>query len=207
MTDDHAGASPTARRWLRTLRTIRRRVRGTVPPPRRYLLIVTPTDPTCGLPLHVESGGENDGDHWPLLYRAGEVVRRRGVPCLVTVHDLDEPDPTLATVAWLWLDSDGNVATRPADDDAPEAVVDMSHPFVATDAPPLDPEADHRPVLHAGDPCPACGGAIVVDATVRYTRVPLRANGTSTDEGEGGDVEWDGDPYCGGCGQRVRVEL
>ena len=168
--------------------------------------MVAPSVSTGGLPLHVESGGENDVDLWPGRDRAGEVVRRRGGPCLVTVHDLDGPDPTLATVAWLWLDSDGNVATRPADDDAPEAVVDTSHPFVQTDAPPLDPEADHRPVLHAGDPCPACGGAIVVDATVRYTRIPVHADGTPTDEGQGGDVEWDGDPYCGGCGQRVRVE-
>ena len=152
----------------------------------------------------MESGGERR-DHGTA--RQGEVVRRRGVPCLVTVHDLDEPDPTLATVAWLWLDSDGNVATRPADDDAPEAVVDVSHPFVAMDAPHLDPEADHRPVLHAGDPCPACGGAIVVDAIVRYTRVPVHADGTPTDEGEGRDVERDGDPYCGDCGLRVQVEF
>jgi len=105
----------TALRWLRTLRTIRRRVRDTVPPPRRFLLVITPSDPTCGLPVHVEAGGERDGEHWALVDRGGEVVRRLGVPCLVTVHDLDEPDPDLAAVAWLSLDADGNVTTHPPD--------------------------------------------------------------------------------------------
>jgi len=79
MADDHEGASPVARRWLRTLRIVRRRVQDSVPPPSRYLLVVTPTDPTSDLPMHLESGGEEDGDHWVLLDKGGEVVRRRGV--------------------------------------------------------------------------------------------------------------------------------
>ena len=103
MSDDRDGTGPVARRWLRTLRIVRRRMWATVPPPRRFLLVVTPAGPATGMPIHLESGGERDGEHWALLDRAGEVVRRRGVACEVSVHDLDQPDPELATVAWLCL--------------------------------------------------------------------------------------------------------
>jgi len=71
---------------------------------------------------------------------------------------------------------------------------------------PEPEDVEDLPVVAAGDSCPSCGGGIVVDATVRYSRVPIYADGTPTDEGQGGDFEFDGDPYCGDCGQRVRVE-
>jgi len=73
--------------------------------------------------------------------------------------------------------------------------------------PDPDAGADDLPTIEAGEPCPACGGCIVVDATVRYTRVPLYADGTAMDEGQGGDVEWDGPAYCGDCGLKVQVGL
>jgi len=203
MADDHEGASPVARRWLRTLRIVRRRVQASVPPPSRYLLVVTPVDAMSGIPLHVESGG----DPWCLLDRGGEAARRRGVPCTMSVHDLEVADLDLGTVAWLPVDAEGHVVTRPPGADAPEGRADMSDPSVPTDAVHLDPEADELPVVAAGDPCPVCGGSIVVDGLRRYTGVPVHSDGTDTDEGDAGDFEWDGPAYCGDCGVRVRVEF
>ncbi|MEI6500294.1 MAG: hypothetical protein WCP21_04620 [Armatimonadota bacterium] len=71
-----------------------------------------------------------------------------------------------------------------------------------------DPDSDDTlPVVQAGESCPACGGRIVVDGACRYTRVPIYADGTPTDEGDGGDFEWDEKgPYCADCGERVTVE-
>jgi len=252
------GPSRTALRWLRTLRIVRRRVHDSVPS-RRFLLVVTPDDAECGLPVHVESGGERDGEHWVLVEKGGEVVRRMGVPCLLTVHDLDEPGIEPGTVTCLRLDAEGHVVTDPPDADAPEAGTDGSVPPVPTDSAigpgalfaehrrtgePLDadevaaivaagfaraeefdttggglwwhgrswPEpADevHDPhVVHAGDPCPVCGGTVVVDGTRRYMGVPVHADGTDTGEAaDGGDFLCDeSGPRCRECGHSVRVE-
>jgi len=122
MTDDQAGASLAARRWLRTLRIVRKRTQDSVPPPSRYLLVVTPEDPDAGSPLHVEAGS----NPWALADRGGEVVRRRGVPCVMSVHDLEVAALDLGTVAWLHLDAEGDVATRPPDADGPEGRSDVS---------------------------------------------------------------------------------
>jgi hypothetical protein len=62
------------------------------------------------------------------------------------------------------------------------------------------------PLVAAGDPCPACGGTIVVDGVRRYTGVPIYPDGTNTDEATDGDFEFEGNPYCSGCRQPVRVE-
>jgi len=70
-----------------------------------------------------------------------------------------------------------------------------------------DPDAeDTLPTVDVGNPCPACGGTIVVDGVRRYTGVPIHADGTDTDEGEGGDFEWEGSPHCSNCGQPVDVD-
>jgi hypothetical protein len=72
-----------------------------------------------------------------------------------------------------------------------------------------DPDSDDTiPVVQAGDPCPACGGRIVVDGSCNYVGVPVYADGTPTDEASnGGDFEWnDAGPYCADCRERVRVE-
>lgn len=71
-----------------------------------------------------------------------------------------------------------------------------------------DPDSDDTlPAIDAGDPCPACGGQIVVDGSCHYTRVPVHADGTPTDEGQGGDFEWDDrGAYCADCEVKVRVE-
>jgi hypothetical protein len=109
MSEDCRSLSEAARRWLRALRIVRRRVQGAVQPPSRFLLVVTPLDEASDMPLHVESGS----DRWGLLDRGGDVVVRLGVPCLVTVHDLDEADIELGEVAWLPVGADGLVTTLP----------------------------------------------------------------------------------------------
>jgi len=245
-----------ARRWLRTLRIVRKRVLAAAPPPGQYLLVVTPLAAAPGSPLHVESGS----DPWCLLDRGGETVRRRGVPCIMSVHDLDVADLDLGTVAWLPVDAEGHAKVLPPQTEADGGTTDMTDARTPTDAPldpgallarhkasgePLDTEEVsgivaaglartdefdmiggglhvHRPswpepaddtgglpVIAAGDPCPACGGSVVVDGARRYVAAPIHADGTDTDEAaNGGDFEWsESGPYCRDCGVRVEVEF
>jgi hypothetical protein len=103
-------------RWK--TRNSRRRLQESAASPNRYVLIVTPEAATQRLRVHIETGS----DHWKLLDRGGDVAMRWGVPCVISTHDLDESDIESGTVAWLPVDADGHVTTRPPRADAHETV-------------------------------------------------------------------------------------
>ena len=122
MSEDRYALSESARRWLRTMRIVRWRVRESNPTPDRYVLVVTPMAETEGGAVHVETGS----DRWTLLDRGGDVAMRWGVACVISVHDLEEPDIESGMVAWLPVDADGHVETPPPRSDAHETVAGTS---------------------------------------------------------------------------------
>jgi ribosomal protein S27AE len=64
---------------------------------------------------------------------------------------------------------------------------------------------DEELVVVAGDPCPRCGGEIVIAGYRDYTDIPVCRDGFDTDEGQMGDFT-ETDVYCKKCGQTVFID-